>query len=92
VQNRRVPVLLVDTSSPKLQDLSPDRFERAELEQSLAVVAEVSLGALPALHPVRPHKLARGGVMHHQMVTDEIKLVTIQPAPRGAIEALPSSQ
>ncbi len=76
-------------SSPKLQDLSSDRFERTELEQSLAVVAEITLRAIPALHPVRPHKLARGRVMHHQVVADEIKLVPIQPAPHGAIQSLP---
>ncbi len=86
VQDMGVPVILVDAGPAQFENFAANAFERAEIKELLAEVAEVSLGAIPALHPIRSSQCARGSVVHHQVVADKIKAITIEACPRGTLQ------
>jgi hypothetical protein len=69
----------VDARPPKFQDLAADYFEGPKVKKLLAVITQIPLGSIPALHPVRSYQLASGFVAYHQVVEDEIKAVPIEP-------------
>ena len=78
MQDAGVAILLMDAGPSQLQDFAAHRFERAEIEELLAVVAQVALGAIPALHAVGPGQFPRGSVIHHQVVADKIEAVAVE--------------
>src|SRR5260370_15017402 len=88
MQGMGVAVLRMYTGPSKLQNLAGDFFERAEIKKFLAVVTEVSSGAVPALHTVRSCQLPGGRVTHHQVVADKIEAVAVEPCTGRAVEPL----
>lgn len=73
--------------SSELENLATNLFERRKIKKSFAVIAKISFRTVSALHPIGSHKFTRGGIAHHQMITDEIKRVTIQPGLRRSIQS-----
>src|SRR6266550_9245229 len=76
------------TGPSKLQNLAADFFERAEIKKFLAVVSEVSSGAVRALHTVRSCQLPGGRITYHQVVADKIEMVAVEPCTVRAVEPL----
>jgi hypothetical protein len=89
MQDAGVAVLLMDAGSSKLEDFSAHLFEWAEIEEFLAIVAEISFSAIAALHAIRSGQFPRGCVMHHQVVADKIEAVAIETSPGRTVESLP---
>jgi hypothetical protein len=87
VQDVGVAVLLVDAGPSQLQDFAAQALEGAEIKEFLAVIAEIALGAIAALHAVGAGQLAGGRVMHHQVVADKIEAVAVEASARGTVES-----
>ncbi len=86
MQDVGVAVLFMDAGPSELQDFAAHRFERAEIKEFFAVVAQIPFSTIPALHAVRSGELPGGRVMHHQVVADEIEPVAVQPRPGRAVQ------
>jgi hypothetical protein len=89
VQYVAVAILLMDASSPEFQDFAAHRFEPAEIEELLTVVAQIALGAITALHTIRPSQFPRGCVMHHQVVAGKIEMVAVEATQGRAVQPFP---
>ncbi len=68
----------MDACAAKFQDFSPDLLEWCEVEELLAVIAEIALGAIAGLHTVGADQGAGGGIVDHQVVADEVEAVLIE--------------
>jgi hypothetical protein len=88
VQDVGVAVVPMDAGSAEFEDFSAQIIERAEIEEFLAVIAEVALGAIAALHAVGAGEPAGGGIVDHEVVADKIEAVAVEAGPRGAVQSL----
>jgi hypothetical protein len=72
----------------QLQYLAAYGLERTEVEELLAVIAEIAFGAVPGLHPVRADQPARRNVANHQVIADPVKPVAVQATTVGVRQTL----
>ena len=78
---------MVYAGAAEFEDFSAQRFEWGEIEELLAVVAEVALGAIAGLHAVGADELVGGGVVDHEVVADQIEGVAVEAGAVGVEEA-----
>jgi hypothetical protein len=88
MQRVAVPVMLMNAGSAQFENLAANSLEGEEIEELFTVVAEVSLGAIPALHAVRSGQFSSSRIAHRQVVADKIEPVTVQAAPCRAVQSL----
>ena len=79
----------MDAGPAQFEDLASKSVEGGQVEELLAVVAEVALGAVAALHAVGSGQLISDGIVHHQVVADEIEAVAVQSCLGGGVQSLP---
>ena len=53
-----------------------------------AVVAEIALGAVAGLHAIGADERSGGGVMHHEMIADQVEAVAVQTRGVGILQTL----
>ena len=72
----------MNASPPQFQHLAPDSLVWAEIKKAFAVITQIALRSVSALHPVGAHELPASSLVDHQVIADVIEFVPIE-AYRG---------
>lgn len=82
-----VSVGLVDACAAEFQDFAANVFERCEVEELLAVIAEIAFGAIAGLHAVGAYERASDGIVDHEVIADQVEAVAVEAGGVGVQEA-----
>ena len=83
-----VSVGFVDACAAEFQDFSADILERREVEELLAVIAEIAFGAIAGLHAVGAYERASGGIVDHEVIADQVEAIAVEARGVGVHQAL----